>query len=58
MSKEQDDARDLLEEIDSVGKDLTEWEVDFVADLIDNWQGDFEPRQIEKIQEIYEEQCT
>lgn len=46
---------DLLAEIDEDGEDLTTWEVDLVADLIDNPPEQLSVAQREKIQEIWSE---
>lgn len=58
----EDEAYDLLQEIDSEGEGLTDWERRFVADLIDREELDYngEPswscsqREADKIREIHE----
>ena len=45
----------LVEHIDSFGKNLSEWEVNFIADLMDNPPKFYSPKQIEIINRIYDE---
>ena len=47
----------LVEHIDTFGKRLTEWEVNFIADLMDNPPKVYSPKQIEIIKRIYDEKC-
>lgn len=47
----------LVEHIDSFGKNLSDWEIKFIADLIDNPRERFSPKQIEIINRIYDEKC-
>ena len=46
---------DLLTEIDEDGEDLTTWEIDLVADMIDNPPERLSVAQREKIQQIWNE---
>ena len=41
--------------IDSHGEGLTEWEVDFIASLVDDPPGWYSPRQIAQIDRIFDE---
>ncbi len=47
----------LVEHIDSFGKGLNNWEVKFIADLIDHPQDEYSPKQIAIINRIYDEKC-
>ena len=47
----------LVEHIDSFGKNLSEWEVGFIANLLDNPPAEYKPKQIEIIYRIYDEKC-
>lgn len=47
----------LVEHIDTFGKNLTEWEIKFIANLIDNPPQFYSERQIEIINRIYDEKC-
>ena len=51
------DPKVLVEHIDSFGKKLTKWEVDFIADLIDNPPEEYSEKQIEVINRIYDQKC-
>jgi hypothetical protein len=44
---------DMLREIDRLGMDLTDWEVGFVSDLLDDGVERFTPRQAECIERIW-----
>ena len=44
---------DLLQEIDEDGEDLSEWEIAFIADLIDNDCTVFSDRQEQRIVRIH-----
>ena len=48
------DPKVLVEHIDSFGKNLSEWEIKFVANLIDNPPDFYSPKQIEIINRIYD----
>lgn len=47
----------LVEHIDSFGKHLSEWEINFIANLMDNPPEYYSPKQIEIIERIYDEKC-
>jgi len=47
----------LLEHIDSFAKNLTDWEIKFIAGLIDNQPEKFSEKQIAVINRIYDEKC-
>ena len=47
----------LVEHIDSFGKGLNEWEVKFIADLIDNPPETYSEKQVKIINRIYDEKC-
>jgi len=51
------DPRLLVEHIDTFGKKLTEWEVRFIAGLIDNPNKQITPKMEEIINRIYDEKC-
>ncbi len=51
------DAKVLVEHIDSFGKHLTDWEVKFIAGLIDNPPEHYSDKQNAIIQRIYDEKC-
>ena len=44
----------LVEHIDSFGKGLSEWEINFIADMIDNPPKVYSPKRIEIINRIYD----
>lgn len=48
----QQQARELLKDLDDNGEDLTPWEIGFVSNLIDKDWRYFTDRQIETIQKI------
>ena len=56
MEKEFD-PKVLVEHIDSFGKGLSEWEIDFIANLMDNPPRIYSPKQTEIINRIYNEKC-
>ena len=56
MEKEFD-PKVLVEHIDSFGKGLSEWEIDFIANLMDNPPRIYSPKQTEIINRIYDEKC-
>jgi len=57
MSESEFDPKVLVKHIDLFGKGLTDWEVNFIADLIDNPPEEYSPRQITVINRIYDEKC-
>jgi hypothetical protein len=46
-----------VEHIDSFGKDLSEWEVSFIANLLDNPPDHYSAKQIAIIERIYDNKC-
>ena len=50
-----EDLLDMVAEIDLCAEDLTEWEVDFIAHLIDNPPDNITQRQEETIKRIYKQ---
>lgn len=57
MSEAEFEPQVLIEHIDSFGKGLSSWEVDFIAGLIDNPPETYSPKQIAVIKRIYDEKC-
>ncbi|MCE5324925.1 MAG: hypothetical protein LLG01_00775 [Planctomycetaceae bacterium] len=54
MSKEeQENLRGMLQELLDLESGLTDWEIEFL-DSLNNWQGDFRPKQAETLQKIYD----
>ena len=51
------DPRALVEHIDIFGKNLSEWEIKFIADLIDHPEKRITPKMEEIINRIYDEKC-
>lgn len=49
--------RELVEHIDTFGKRLSEWEIKFIAGLIDNPPEQYSKKQIKIIDRIYDEKC-
>lgn len=47
----------LIEHIDSFGKGLSDWEITFISNLIDNPPKNYSEKQIEIINRIYDEKC-
>lgn len=47
----------LVEHIDSFGKKLSDWEIGFIAKLIDNPPKEYTPPMIKVINRIYDEKC-
>ena len=47
----------LVEHIDSFGKKLSKWEINFIANLIDNPPEEYTPSMIKVINRIYDEKC-
>ncbi len=56
MSKEFD-PKVLVEHIDSFAHGLNDWEIKFIADLIDNPPEVYSPKRIEIINRIYDQKC-
>jgi len=57
MAEKQFDLETLVEHIDTFGKGLTEWEVNFIANLLDHPPRRYSANQIEVINRIYDEKC-
>ncbi len=51
------DPKVLVEHIDSFGKGLSNWEVGFIADMIDNPPREYSDAQVDIINRIYNEKC-
>lgn len=47
--------RSMVDEIDEDGEDLSEWEVEFIANLIDNDVQSFTDKQAEIIRRIHKD---
>ena len=47
----------LVEHIDTFGKKLSEWEVQFISNLIDSPPKVYTSKQVEIINRIYNEKC-
>lgn len=58
METVEDYLRELLEEIDTRGQDLTDWEIGFVAKFIDEEPDFFTRNEGDKIQQIYMERVS
>lgn len=57
MTEQEFDPKVLVEHIDSFSERLTEWEINFIANLMDNPPEYYSPKQIEIINRIYDEKC-
>ena len=51
------DPKVLVEHIDDFGKGLSEWEVDFIANLVDYPPNHYSEKQTAIINRIYDEKC-
>ena len=51
------DPQVLVEHIDSFGKNLSEWEIEFIGDMIDHPPTTYSEKQIAIINRIYDEKC-
>ena len=51
------DPKVLVEHIDSFGHGLSEWEIKFIADLIDKPPKEYTPPMIKVINRIYNQKC-
>jgi hypothetical protein len=49
--------REIIEHIDSFGRNLTKWEVDFIGKLIDNPRIPVTSPMEEIVNRIYDEKC-
>jgi len=54
---EEFDPKILVEHIDSFGHNLSEWEKDFIANMLDNPPQEYSEKQIKVINRIYDEKC-
>ena len=57
MSEKKFESRVLVEHIDTFGKGLNEWEINFIANLIDNPPKIYSAKQEEIVNRIYDEKC-
>jgi len=57
MNEKEFDPKVLVEHIDSFGKGLNKWEINFIANLIDNPPRVYSPKVKEIINRIYNEKC-
>ncbi len=57
MSEKKFDPHVLVEHIDSFGKGLNEWEINFIANLIDSPPEIYSDKQEEIVNRIYDEKC-
>lgn len=53
---DQDDAREMLQDLLDLEEGLSDWEVNFI-DSLDNWKGKFTPKQIEILEKIWKEKA-
>ena len=53
----QSEAKTLIGHIDFFGKNLTDWEKKFIADMIDKQPFVFSEKQMQIITRIYDEKC-
>ena len=51
------DPKVLVEHIDFYAHGLSKWEVNFIADLLDNPPEEYSKRQVFVINRIYDEKC-
>jgi hypothetical protein len=51
------DPKVLIEHIDSFAKGLSEWEINFVADMIDHPPERYTEKQLAIIERIYDQKC-
>ena len=49
--------REIIEHIDIFGKNLTDWEIDFIGDLIDDPKRKITPKMETIINRIYDKKC-
>ncbi len=54
---EEFDPKVLVEHIDSFAHGLSEWEVSFIADMLDHLPKTYSEKQIEIINRIYDQKC-
>jgi len=53
LKMSHEEIENMVLDIDDYGVDLTEWEINFIADLIDNPPVTFSEEQINTIEKIY-----
>ena len=53
----KDSLKLYVEHIDLFGKNLSPWEIKFIANLTDNPPAKYSDKQIEIIERIYDEKC-
>jgi len=53
----KDNPQRYVEHIDMFGKNLSDWEVYFIANLIDNPPEKYSEKQIAVIERIYDQKC-
>lgn len=49
--------RDMIQELETLGRNLTAWEIRFLEEISDQWNntGQLSPEQVDKLEEIYED---
>ncbi len=47
----------LVHHIDSFGKNLSKWDIDFIADMIDDPPEEYSKNQKKQILRIYDQKC-
>ncbi len=57
MSAEDFEPQILVEHIDTFGKGLSEWEIKFIANMINNPPEEYSEKQIKVIHRIYIHKC-
>lgn len=57
MAGAEFDPEVLVEHIDSFGKGLSKWEINFIADLMDNPPDEYTDPMIKVINRIYDQKC-
>ena len=57
MDMNKEDTAELVEHIDTFGKKLSNWEVNFIGSLIDDPPDEYSDKQVEVIERIYDEKC-
>jgi hypothetical protein len=57
MANTKFDPKILVKHIDSFGNGLSEWEVNFIADMLDHPPKTYSPKVVEIINRIYDQKC-
>ena len=57
MATEEFDPKVLVEHIDLFGRCLSEWEINFIANMLDNPPKTYSEKQIKIINRIYDQKC-